>query len=1136
VAISATFVANFSSFQAAVDQAQTTLKDFGDGADRVGATLNRMVDNFSGRKLIQQATEMAKAIEDVGGVSMLTDQELQRIGATVDQASQKMEKLGIEVPPAFTAITDAAKTSEASWEHLGETITKAFEDPLGAMKQFGSTFVTSITDSLGTVGVVAVGAATALAAIGVGLFELTEKAAGVGAAFNDMAESTGLTAVQASQLSTAVELAGGNVDTMTNAIFQLQKRMDEGGPAADKVAASIEKLGINVTDFQALNPGDQILALSDGFRNLDPSISKAGIAFDLFGRQGRDMLPTLMKPLQDLIDTSKALGATWTEEETKAAEDFEIQMRTLEKTVTQLGISFGKDLIPVVSWLLDHFVEFDKIVLSVADKITGMTKGVRLLGDAYAYAAAGYAAMTGKTDELPGKYKDLATASEAAAKAQQDLNDALFDKSHSPDALVKAWKDATTNYKNVVGDGLNPLLDGEKNLTATMKDLNDKYLPDHKTKLDAANKAAADAAAAEKKLNDQLIAIEGNGAKAAFSIVSTNDALAGLGQKAAAPAIQDVASASLRAATDVDALRGSTDDLQRSGLFLEAAMAKVNTQFTTLPNVVPLATKALAASRVEVDSLSDAIGKNLSHVLDNLPSELERAFASGNVSKAMADVGIQIGQAIEKPILASLSDANKAAISAGVGISGALGSATEGKAGAIAGSIAAGLGGAAVAASSFGASMAAAGVAGTLALGATTLGIGAAAVGVVALIKHFTSLSQAEKDGRALEAQFEQSFGGVQQMIDAVGAAYTNTGQSATSAQTDIKALFDAEKGGAPAVQAAIDKITNSLDASAKKTQDVATGVDSITAAATTLGGTVPTALQPLLKTLESLPGLTDAEKTSLDGLLGSGQTDYASLTKMAAGYGLTVDQLGPKFEQADISSRADQIVKDFQSLTDAGADAGNVMGGMATQVSALVDNAIQYGSTLPTALKPIIDNLAAAGKLTDSTGKKLDDLSGITFDDASDPLAKGLASLTDAINNLITLLSGLPATAATAAAGISANLSKVQVQPVTIPFNYAQQGPSPSEQQPETHASGGIVGMGGGFPGGPVGTDTVPAWLTPGERVLTVAEQQALAAGGGSSDIHIEVPVTVDGREIARVVTDYQSRDLQSRRKLSAA
>ena len=105
----ATFTANFASFYDAVDKAEAKLKDFGMGADKAGARLNVLAEQFSGKRIVQEATMMAKAVEEIGGVSVLTEKELKRLGATTNEAVEKMKALGMDVPKNLQAIADQTK-------------------------------------------------------------------------------------------------------------------------------------------------------------------------------------------------------------------------------------------------------------------------------------------------------------------------------------------------------------------------------------------------------------------------------------------------------------------------------------------------------------------------------------------------------------------------------------------------------------------------------------------------------------------------------------------------------------------------------------------------------------------------------------------------------------------------------------------------------------------------------------------------------------------------------------------------------------------------------------------------------------------------------------------------------------------
>lgn len=108
MAITGRFDADFSSFVAACHQAELSLKLFDAGTKQVESSLNRMVDNFTGRQVISEATLMVEAVTRIGSPARLTREELQRMGAAADEAIEKMNRIGGEVPAKMQALADAA--------------------------------------------------------------------------------------------------------------------------------------------------------------------------------------------------------------------------------------------------------------------------------------------------------------------------------------------------------------------------------------------------------------------------------------------------------------------------------------------------------------------------------------------------------------------------------------------------------------------------------------------------------------------------------------------------------------------------------------------------------------------------------------------------------------------------------------------------------------------------------------------------------------------------------------------------------------------------------------------------------------------------------------------------------------------
>lgn len=105
--VQATFAADFTQFDAAVQTAALKLKTFQTGTASVEKSLARMTDGFTGRKLIQDATLAAEAISRIGGTSKLTQSELERVSAMAKDAADKLRAMGQEVPPKIQALASA---------------------------------------------------------------------------------------------------------------------------------------------------------------------------------------------------------------------------------------------------------------------------------------------------------------------------------------------------------------------------------------------------------------------------------------------------------------------------------------------------------------------------------------------------------------------------------------------------------------------------------------------------------------------------------------------------------------------------------------------------------------------------------------------------------------------------------------------------------------------------------------------------------------------------------------------------------------------------------------------------------------------------------------------------------------------
>lgn len=254
------------------------------------------------------------------------------------------------------------------------------------------------------------------------------------------------------------------------------------------------------------------------------------------------------------------------------------------------------------------------------------------------------------------------------------------------------------------------------------------------------------------------------------------------------------------------------------------------------------------------------------------------------------------------------------------------------------------------------------------------------------------------------------------------------------------------------------------------------------------LGGEqIPAAYRPLIEALVRTGDLTQGNINLLLGLPEAGVPSVDEVRAAAERYGLTLEGLGHKVQQLKITEIAEQVVADYDIMSRAGADMTVVAKGMAEQVQFLVTQALEFGHALPEGMRPILEHMLELGLLTDQSGVKLEDLSGIKFEK---PLEASIDALILKLDELIEKISE-------GVGGALAGIGNMRVSP---------QIDVPNIEEPSYMARGGRV-----LAWRPRGTDTVPAMLTPGETVTP--------AGQGGLVGTVEVPLEVDGEEFARAI-----------------
>jgi ABC-type transporter Mla subunit MlaD len=528
MAVSAKFVADFSSFQDAVTKASASLKTFEQDANKVGASLNKMADQFSGKKLIQDATLMVKAIDEIGGVTKLTDKELQRIAATTNDAAEKMRALGIAVPESFNKIgqaaAQAAKPIDAMAAGMSAAGKVSFDSSkiVAGMSAAGkeaaklttaTTDVTKAGEGLGG-GLTKVSSILGAFGISLGIGAIVQFGRSLLAdadALQKMSDRTGIGVEGLQRLQIVGDDVGNTIEDMTGAINQMQNRLVSGDKSA---VAAMAQLGINMEQFLRLNPDQQFIKISDAIREVQDPAQQVAIAMDLFGKTGAQVLPSLKKGFDDVKDAAVGMSRESVEALDTVGDTLSRWWRQAKGITAEAAVSFA------------HVVQagFDPMALGAQNAKRELDSMSRALKEAMAAADKAGPAFKGTAPPgLPEDLEHIYAVLDRQKDAFNAANEAAKKTATETKRLAEEQKKLTDEFAKSA-DGAHKLEAGFFGLHTAVKEASNSELEWIKRHQQAQTES--------EKLAEKIREVEQSAHIANFGFQGMADGLDKVGQKA----------------------------------------------------------------------------------------------------------------------------------------------------------------------------------------------------------------------------------------------------------------------------------------------------------------------------------------------------------------------------------------------------------------------------------------------------------------------------------------------------------------------------------------------------------------------------------------------------------------------------
>jgi DNA-directed RNA polymerase specialized sigma24 family protein len=913
--------ADVSQFNASFAQASRTTKqwakDFdlaGKSAKEVGTAFTqslerslsntiRLAKEFSGAGIAKTADEMAAAVERIGGPLRLTATEQARVNSTVTEAIAKYKALGADAPAHLLKLADATKQVAATTaSSLG-----GLSDIWGKVQQ-----------------------GAGLLGIGLGASAVVKFATDTVAsasAVHDLAEKLGVSTTKVQQWSYALVQTGGSQDNLNISLAFLNKTLGEGNKGTNDLLAS---MGLSLKTLREQKPEQTFEQLVEKIGAMTDPLQQAKAAVMLFGKSGQDMLPAIKEGFLDIARAAPVMSEAAINALERAGDEWD---KFLARIKAQAGTFLG-----TIAAAQNRAADVMRIVnADTARARAGGGVSGRSFQDISAYSDSRLAAELAVLDALEKADKKYADAHKATGAAVAETTKQF---EYATAAQLKAVKPMTT-YVGELTDAKKAVhdltaenraeLDAGILMGKSQTELSQKVgISEEAVKLyTEAHQKAVEAAKAHKEALDNLSASAAQLPKQVQEHIlqlvaqgkSEHDIALVLGvheqqvkdivsiyhdwQQATKDqtTAQDGLDKALQHLNDTNAKQARADIAAFNKSQQDQADATAHNEVQGLVAIDRLnrdtQARNIKGTREEYDIKKKAI--------QDWGAQQKTAF-TGSAKDAAA-----YGKAIDDNVTAQIRDLGKTTTEEIVGAfaafpaelarafsSGGLGAAVSSAFGQLATRI--GTNFSQQIASSLGADLAkgTGSAIGLMVGGLTTAGIGLG-------VSMFTGAMDTQEQKRKLE-----------QAIVAAGGR-PDEKYKLPAGVTDLHGPYDNMMQQLKDLTAANEAL--------KKSQD------DVTAAA-----------QDQLRQLNLLSrGLFD---------------NFDKDMEIAQKHGIAVEDLGKKFQQAQISSTGEGLGSDFQQLLKDGAAGGDLLRKFTPELQALVAQAEQFGVSLPAAIKDQIGSL----------------------------------------------------------------------------------------------------------------------------------------------------------------------------------
>jgi len=322
-------------------------------------------------------------------------------------ATDKITKPVQKITTTLAKITSPIRAVRSSFRRLGR------DSQLPELSSRARNFGSSLTRLGSEAGAMARRSILAFTGIGTAAFLAVKKITGLGDATAKTADRMGVSVEQFEKWKFAAERSGISTGEFTVAIQKLQRQAVNAEKDTSGAAAGIFK-ALDV-DIGSIKDTPELLeAFADGISRIEDPLKRNAVLMEIMGRSGTQMATLLTggsEGIQKLGDEAVRVGAVLGEDFARQSEVTQDRLTNLSSSVTGLGASLFKGLLPGINAAIPRLTEWigvnkELIGSQVGEFVAGFIAPFKALGEEISTVSS---FISGKLNISLGGFKTLGT-------------------------------------------------------------------------------------------------------------------------------------------------------------------------------------------------------------------------------------------------------------------------------------------------------------------------------------------------------------------------------------------------------------------------------------------------------------------------------------------------------------------------------------------------------------------------------------------------------------------------------------------------------------------------------------------------------------------------------------------------------